>query len=209
MKPLFIPVYSKISIDKSQILQISKKLPKNLVIAYSIQYEYQAKQIKQILSKNHNILKFIQVLGCSKPIFPESTQAILLIGDGRFHAVSLAFETKLPIYIYTNNQLTKIAETEIKEFEKKKKAAYVKFLNAKKIGILMSTKPGQQNLKKALELKNELLSKDKEPYILIGDNINTAEFENFPEIQSWVNTACPRLDMNDARIVNLSDIKIG
>jgi len=204
MKILFIPAKSKISIDKSKILEISKKLPKKISIAYSIQYENQAKQIKTILSKNHNILKFTQVLGCSKPNFPKS-QAVFLISDGKFHAVSLAFETRNPIYIYNLKKLDKISHKEINVLAKKQKAAYVRFLNAKKVGILASTKPGQQNLKKALSLKNNL--KGKFPYLFICNNIDASQFENFPEIQSWINTACKRLDMDDVRIVNIGDIK--
>ena len=99
MKTLFIPAKTKYKINKSKILLISKKLPKNIAIAYSIQYQEQAMEIKQLLSSSHNITKFIQVLGCSKPVIAKNTQAILLIGDGRFHATSLALETKLPVYI--------------------------------------------------------------------------------------------------------------
>jgi len=208
MKTIFIPAKSKIPIDKSKILQLSKKLPKNLAITYSVQYENQAREIKQILSKNHKISKFTQVLGCSQPLGcsrPKiKSNAILLISDGRFHAVSLAQETKLPIYICTNNKLEKISEKEIKELEQKQKASYVKFLNAKKVGILVSTKPGQQNLEQAIDIKNKLSK--KEFYLFICNNINTAEFENFPEIQSWINTACPRMDMNDPRIVNIEKL---
>ena len=203
MKTLFIPVKSKISIDKYKILQLSKQLPKDLAIAYSVQYENQAREIKQILSKNHKISKFTQVLGCSRPKI--KSNAILLISDGRFHAVSLAQETNLPIYIYEANRLSKVSDKEIDDLKKKQKASYVKFLNSKKVGILVSTKPGQQNLKQAIDIKNKLSK--KEFYLFICNNINTAEFENFPEIQSWVNTACPRIDMNDARIVNSDKIK--
>ena len=57
---------------------------------------------------------------------------------------------------------------------------------------------------KSLELKKKL---DKKSYLFIADNINSSEFENFPDIQSWVNTSCPRMDMNDNRIINYKKIK--
>ena len=66
MKTIFIPAKSKATLNKSKIKELSKKLPKDLVIAYSIQYQELANQIKYLLS-NHNILKIIQVLGCSQP----------------------------------------------------------------------------------------------------------------------------------------------
>lgn len=198
VKKIFIPVKSKTTLNKSKIKELSKKLPKNIVIAYSIQYKDMAFEIRDILS-THNILKIIQVLGCSHPKFPINTKAVLLIGSGRFHAISLAYETKLPIYILEKNKLTKISEKDIELYEKRNKASYLKFLNADNIGILISTKPGQENLQRALDLKKKL---KKHSYLFISNAINISEFENFG-LDCWVNTACPRLDM-DSNILNIS-----
>ena len=201
MKTLFIPAKSKTKLDKSVINKISKKLPKNIAITYSIQYQIQAKEIKQILQQNHKITSFIQVLGCSRPKFPKNTRAILLISDGKFHATSLAYETTLPTYLLENNKLNKISHKDIENMKKKQKSAYVRFLNSKKVGVLVSTKSGQQRLKKALDFKKRL--KDKESYLFICNNIDTSEFENFG-LDSWVNTACSRLDMDNNKIVNIN-----
>lgn len=203
MKTLFIPAKINSKLDELKILEISKKLPKNLVIAYSIQYKEVAEKIKNILSKKHKILSFIQVLGCTKPKLSKNIKSILLIGSGRFHAVSLALESGIPVYILESNKLDKISEQEINSLKKKHKASYLKFLNSDKIGILISTKPGQENLKKALATKKKI--KNKKSYIFLNNQININEFENFPDIQSWVNTACPRLDF-DARVVNAGEI---
>ncbi len=78
----------------------------------------------------------------------------------------------------------------------------MRFLNAEKVGILISTKPGQENLKKALSLRTKL--KDKKSYLFINNNIDLKEFENFG-IDSWVNTACPRLDF-DSSVINIDDL---
>lgn len=204
MKTLFIHAKINFKVDKSRINSISKKLPKNIAIAYSIQYQEIAKEIKKILSKNHKITKFIQILGCSQPVFLKSTKAILLISSGKFHAISLAFETKIPVYVLEDNHLKKISKKEVEILEKKQKASYVKFLNSNKIGILVSTKPGQQNMKKALNLKKTI--KDKNSYLFLCNNININEFENF-EIDSWVNTACRRVDLDDSSIINITKIK--
>jgi diphthamide biosynthesis enzyme Dph1/Dph2-like protein len=202
MKQLFIPVSSKCRLNKSKVREISKKLPKDIAITYLIQYKTQAEQIKKILSSEHNITEFIQVLGCSKPKI--SAQAILLVGEGRFHAISLARATKIPVYVYNQHKLDRISEKDIIKIEQKKRTAYLKFLNARKIGILISTKPGQQNLEKSVWLKNKF--REKEIYFFICNNIDISQFENFPEIQSWVNTACPRIDMDDPKIINLYDL---
>ena len=189
-------------IDSDKIKSISKKLPKKIAIAYSIQFKETANQIKKILSKKHKITNIMQVLGCSKPNFSKDSEAILLIGSGKFHAISLAIETKKQVYILEENNLIEISKKEIQDFAQSKKGDYMKFLNSNKVGVLISTKPGQQNIKKALNLK----LKNKEKYFFISNEINTQEFENFSEIESWVNTACPRMDMNYAGIVNIGDL---
>ncbi len=203
MKTLFIPAKSTMQITDSELKDLSKNLPKNLAIAYSIQYKDLAEKIKSTLSKKHKITFFTQVLGCSKPNFPKNTKAILLISDGKFHAISLAHETKIPVYLFTNGILQKISKKEIEILEKKQKGAYLKFLHAEKIGILISTKPGQENLKKAIEFRKK--HKNKTSYLFISNNIDTNEFENF-QIDSWVNTSCPRMDMNEGSIINISKV---
>jgi 2-(3-amino-3-carboxypropyl)histidine synthase len=200
MKTLFVPVKINSEINEKKILEL--KLPINIAIAYSVQYKEVAEKIKKILSKKHKITSLIQVLGCSSPKFSKETKAILLLSSGKFHAVSLAFETGIPVYVLESDNLKKISKEEIDLLNKKKMASYLKFLNAEKIGILVSTKPGQENLKKALSLK----LKNKKSYLFISNNIDIKEFENFG-INSWVNTACPRLDF-DSSVINLRNLNL-
>ncbi len=200
MKTLFIPATVNSEINLQKIKQL--KLPRKIAIAYSIQYKEIALEIKKILSENHNITSFIQVLGCSKPKFKD-TEAILLISSGEFHGISLEAESNIPVYVFESNNLRKISNEEINSFKKKKLASYIRYLNSEKIGILVSTKPGQENLNEALFLRSKL--KNKNSYLFIVNEVNTREFENFPDVQSWVNTACPRLDF-DASVINIADL---
>lgn len=200
MNKLFIPAKIK---EFDFDISILKKLPKNLIVAYSIQYIDIARQIREKLSKSHDILKFIQVLGCMNPSLSEKVQAVLLIGSGKFHAVSLALETGKEIYLFEHGKLIKISDLEIDSLRKKQKAAQVNFLNSDKCGVLISLKPGQHKLKEALKLKNKI--KDKKIYFFISDNLDVGEFENFG-IASWINTACPRMDMNSNKIINISKL---
>jgi 2-(3-amino-3-carboxypropyl)histidine synthase len=209
MKTLFIPAKRKFNLNFSDL--DLNKLPKNLAIAYSIQYKETADKIIKYLSKNkkYNIFNIGQILGCSKinKKLNKNIEALLLIGNGRFHAISLSLTlNKLPIYILEENKISLISEKETESLEKLKKASYLKFLNADLIGILISTKPGQQNLKKAIKVKNFPELKNKKTYFFIGNEVSLAETENFPQIQSWVNTACLRLDMVSPCFFNLNII---
>jgi diphthamide biosynthesis enzyme Dph1/Dph2-like protein len=200
-KTLFIPAKSK---HKIKLPDISG-LPKNLALVYSIQFKDQAEKIKEKISKSKNLVLFAQVLGCTQLKAPKKAQAILLIGQGKFHAAGLAIENKIPVYIINSRKIEKITSQDIKKIEQKQKIAYLKYLNADKIGILVSAKPGQQNFKKALRLKKDQKSKDS--YLFIANELNTNEFENFPQINSWINTACRRMDMNSTSIINMNILK--
>jgi 2-(3-amino-3-carboxypropyl)histidine synthase len=205
MKTIFIPAKNNLKLEDSDISALLKKLPKKIALAYSIQYKETAEKFKKILSKTHKIIGPVQVLGCSKPKFATNVDAILLIGSGKFHATSLAIETNFQVFILENNHLIEISSEEIKKFQEKKKVSYINFLNSDKVGILVSTKPGQENLKNALKLKKKLT--DKKSYLFLSNNLDIREFENFG-LKSWVNTACPRLDMNSNKVINASELNL-
>ena len=80
--------------------------------------------------------------------------------------------------------------------EKKQKGALMKFMSSKEVGVLISTKPGQYNTKKAHELETKF--PDKNFYFLLFDTLDFAELENFPFIECFVNTACPRISYDEA-----------
>jgi len=202
MKILFMPSKSKAKVNSGKILELSKKLPKSIAIVYSIQFKDIALEVKEILSKTHKITLFSQILGCSKPKI--NAEAILLIGSGKFHAISLAYETNLPVFILHKDSLEQISDSDLEEIKKKNKSAYIRYLNSNKIGIIVSTKPGQNQLKKAIDFKKKI---DKKSYLFLCNNINSNEFQNF-QIDSWVNTACSRLDM-DSAIINIDKLNLG
>ncbi|MBS3075642.1 diphthamide synthesis protein [Candidatus Pacearchaeota archaeon] len=181
-----------------------KKLPKRLFLAYSVQYKNLANSIKILLESNNiNITKFKQVLGCSKI---NAKEPVLLIGTGRFHAINLYLRAP-EIYTLENNKIIQVSKQEIEQLKIKRKTALMKFLSADKIGIIVSTKLGQENIKRAIKLKQKLEKTCKQSYIFLSNNINIAELENF-NINSWINTACPGLALDSNKIVNADEVKI-
>ena len=208
MKRIFIPAKLKESLTNKRVSEISKKLPGKIAIVYSIQYQKQALSIKEQLSKEKEVLAFSQILGCSLIKFPKDIEAILVISSGEFHASSIANSTGKKVYVFDLHNLKEISKSDVEKVQKKKKASYLNFLHADNIGILVSTKPGQENLELTEKTKKKLENKfpEKQFFIFISNNINTGEFENFPDIKSWVNTACPRMDLEHRKIINISDL---
>lgn len=201
MKVLFIESkFKNLALDISN--EEIKKLPKKIFLAYSIQYKDIADELKKLLEKNNiKISNFQQVLGCSKV---NTKDPILLIGAGRFHAVNL-YNQAPEVFVLENNKIVKISTEELKKYETKKKASLLNFLNAENIGLLITTKPGQENLKIAEKIKSSLEKKGKKVYSFISNNIDINQFENF-QIDSWVSTACPGLANDNPKIINYFDI---
>ena len=150
-----------------------------------------------------------QILGCSfldkKIQLNKEIEAYFYFGDGLFHPKSIKLkleksEIEKPVFYFNpqTKEFKEITKSDVSEIMKKRKAGMLKFLTSKKIGILVSTKYGQQKLKKALELKNSKKYSDKEFFILIDDTFDFSSLENFNFIECFVNTACPRISYDDS-----------
>ena len=216
MKTIFIPAKYTGKVDLSKINV--DNLPKKLGLVTTVQFLDIVDNIKKYLKKNSKEI-FIgkgkqknpgQVLGCdisTTEKIKDKVDAFLYIGSGEFHPLGVALNTKKEVFTFNpvSNVFSKINNNDIEKYKKIRKAKYVKFLHADNIGILVSTKPGQENLKQAEVLKKKLENKNKKKHIFISNNIDINQFENF-NIQSWVNTACPGLANDSSDIINIGDI---
>ena len=154
-----------------------------------------------IILNTHKYYPRNVIIGSEK----EKKYPILLISDGKFHAMNLASQLDSPIYIYTNNKINKMDKREVEKLKAKKKIAISKFLYAKTIGIIISSKPGQLKFNEAIALKKQLEKKGKKVYLFLSDNINIEELDNFP-IDFYLNTACPGLQFSSSKILNIEDL---
>ena len=196
MKLLFIEAQKKRDLNLKEI--DFSILPKEVFIAYSIQFKGLAEQLKRKLGKR--VKGFQQVLGCSSI---KSQYPLLLVGSGRFHALNLALKGNI-LYILEGVKIAKLDEKEVEGIKSKRKAALARFYSAEKVGILVSTKPGQENLKEAVKIRENLIKKGKNTFIFLADSISLEELENYP-IDSWVNTSCQALTF-ESKVVNSWEI---
>ena len=201
MKLLFIPAKAKV--DLSGILK-KIKLKGKIGLVAAVQYVHTLEEVQKHIP---NSIIAGQVLGCNaeQPYkVRDKVDAFLYIGSGRFHPIAVAMITKKPTYIANpiTNEFSEISQKEIDDYQKKKKGKQLMFLSARKVGILVSMKPIQQLYQKALELKNKL--KDKESFIFVTNTFDASQFENFNDIDCWINTACPRIEGKN--IINLEDL---
>lgn len=200
----------------------AEMLPKRIGLATTVQFLGHVDEIKQYLEKSGKAI-FVdkikqkyegQLLGCDTGAaekVKDNVDAFLYIGTGIFHPLGIALKIDKDVFCYDpiNAIMSRIDRAEVERYNRKRKAAYLKFLESTEIGILVSLKPGQNNFGKAVELKKQL--KDKSCYIFVSDTLEFSQVENFPFIQCWVNTACNRIlddyDKFPKPLVDLSDIE--
>ena len=210
MKTLFIETRRKF---KDVDLSLLGKLPgKTISLAATIQYIGLIPKVKEYLESKGKKVTLKKsayyeghVLGCNPSALDNSADTLLIITDGKFHAMNNAIQLQKEIYVFTTKTLEKIEQKEIDAHNKKTLTKKKKFLASKNVGLLVSTKHGQKQ-KAISNIAKKIEKSGKEVYLFEANDINTAEFENFPQIQMWVNTACFGLAQDDMRIINLSDI---
>jgi 2-(3-amino-3-carboxypropyl)histidine synthase len=159
------------------------------------------------------------VLGCDASAatnIEDKVDAFVYLGSGKFHPtqIALALKKKKRIYILNplSNDFSEVDWQEVERFRVRMSVSKAKFLTSNKTGILVSIKSGQCDLRAALKLKEKFESEKndnekKKAYLFLFDNLDMNQFEDFPEIESYVNSACPGLAL-DHRFANLRDLEL-
>jgi len=231
MEVLFIDAKYEKPIELTEKLKqfIKKKAPNSIALFASIQFSDLNNFIKEIekLNVKVNITKAkrthtaLQILGCDcykdsfKVPIIEQSDLIVYVGDGLFHPKALLLSQiknkkikSVIIYNPITNEVKELIKKDIEQQVKKMKANLRKYLNAEKIGILVSIKPGQRYFNLAKQLKEQLREQNKKAYIFIDNTFDLNSLENYPFIQCWVNTACPRIGTDDIITINKPMINI-
>ena len=212
----------EIKLTKNLANFLKKQNPKSIALFASVQFTNLTNLINQIkklgikinTTKAKRTNEKLQILGCD--CYEDSFSAIiqdsdltLYVGDGLFHPKALLLSqinkknpTTLVIFNPIIDKVELVNPSIIFNQLKKAKRNLKLYINANTIGILVTIKPGQQFLEAAKKLKEKLEKEGKKAYIFIEDTININDLENYPFIQAWVNTACPRIGTDD--ILNTS-----
>lgn len=221
MKAIFLQTRYIGKVDLSKInLDI---LPKKIGLVTTTQFLGKIEEIKNYLEQNGKEA-FIdkekqrnagQLLGCdvgAAAKIQDNVDAFLYIGSGEFHPLGVALNTNKGVFTFNpvSGVFSKLKEEEIEKYKKSKKANYARFLYAQKIGIMVTIKPGQYSYSKALGIKKKLEEKGKKCFIFVFDTLDANEINNFPFIEFWINTACPRIadDKDKRNIVDMAELDL-
>ena len=199
-------VHAKSNIDIKIPADKLEQLPKKRWgVVTTIQH---AHKIGDVLEQLRTAILGGQVLGCNASEaekIKDKVDAWLFVGSGEFHPVQVALKTGQPVWLWNPvaKELGELPKVRVESWKKRKQGQLSKFLHSKHVGIIVSTKIGQKNLMRALELTKK---QDKEYYVFACDELDMAQFENFNFIDFWVNTACPRIPDQAINMVNIDDL---
>ncbi|HIH88081.1 TPA: diphthamide biosynthesis enzyme Dph2 [Candidatus Bathyarchaeota archaeon] len=148
-----------------------------------------------------------QVLGCSYAAatkLPEEVDGYIFIGGGRFHAIGLALRTGRPVIIANpyNGKVSRLDESELMQLAKKRMALITAAREAKTIGVLVSSKPGQRALADAMVLAEKLGDREVHAFLIYLDEVRADQLNNFTEPEAFIETACPRIAIDGVAGVN-------
>ncbi|WP_407416298.1 diphthamide biosynthesis enzyme Dph2 [Methanobrevibacter sp.] len=143
-----------------------------------------------------------QVLGCNfSSIKNLDADVYLFIGSGNFHPLGIYLFTKSPVYALDpyNNELREMTDY-ADRILRIRFARITKAREAKKWGIVVSSKEGQYRLELAKEIKKLLKDSGMEGYIIMLDNVNPDVLLPYFDLDAFIVTACPRIAIDDSQM---------
>ncbi|XP_056414688.1 2-(3-amino-3-carboxypropyl)histidine synthase subunit 1 [Hyla sarda] len=139
-----------------------------------------------------------EILGCTSPRLESSVDAVVYLGDGRFHLESVMIanpDTKAFRY----DPYSKIFSREYYDhstMQKNRGDAISSAAGAKTWGLILGTL-GRQGSPKILEhLESRLQALGCRYVRLLLSEIFPNKLKLFPEVEAWIQVACPRLSID-------------
>src|SRR3989441_9984235 len=141
-----------------------------------------------------------QVLGCDyfglKRI-QSQVDSFLIVGS-YFHGLGAALSVeKSTILADPYDGTVKVLDQDRDRIVRQRYAMVDKARKASSFGIIVSTKPGQSNPQIALSILKQIEEAGKKAVVLYADEIVPQKLLDFIDIDVFVDTACPRLALDD------------
>ncbi|MGC8939223.1 MAG: diphthamide biosynthesis enzyme Dph2 [Candidatus Bathyarchaeia archaeon] len=143
-----------------------------------------------------------QVIGCNysnATSIAKDVEAFLFIGGGQFHALGVALSTSKPTVVADPYERSAFSiDKESEKIVKQRWASIEEAKEAKTFAVLVGLKPGQKRIEDALSLKRKLEEKGKSVCLFAVREITPEVLMEFPTVEAYVNTACPRVSLDDS-----------
>ncbi|MGQ9460028.1 MAG: diphthamide biosynthesis enzyme Dph2 [Candidatus Bathyarchaeaceae archaeon] len=209
---IYIEARAKISLEGA----VNKAIPllkhwNSIGLVTTVQHAHALNEVKELLLKAEKTVaigdtgrtKYAgQVIGCdysNAKSVSKDVDAFLFIGGGRFHAMGVALATVKPTIVADPYEKRAYPiHDDAQRMLKQRWANISEAKKAEKFGILIGLKSGQKRVEEAMEAKEKLEKSGKKATILAIREITPEALMQFPYIEAFVNTACPRVSLDDA-----------
>ncbi|XP_062448564.1 2-(3-amino-3-carboxypropyl)histidine synthase subunit 1 [Rhea pennata] len=139
-----------------------------------------------------------EILGCTSPRLAQDTDAIVYLGDGRFHLESVMIANPgIPAYRY--DPYSKVFSQEHYAHERMhcaRQQAIRTAAGARTWGLILGTlgRQGSPGILQHLESRLRALGR---PFVrVLLSEIFPSKLQLFPDVDAWVQVACPRLSID-------------
>ena len=208
---IYMEARAKISVKEA----VEKAIPLlepwgNIGLVATVQHVHKLDEAKILLLKagktvaigDAGLVKYPgQVIGCNfsnAQSVSEEVEAFLFIGGGRFHAIGVALTTGKPTIIADPYEKRAYPiHGEVPRILKQRWASISEAKGAENFGVLIGLKSGQKRIKEAVKIKEKLQKSGRKATLLALREITSNTIMQFPSIDAFVNTACPRLSLDD------------
>ncbi|MFX1511280.1 MAG: diphthamide biosynthesis enzyme Dph2 [Promethearchaeota archaeon] len=171
----------------------------------------QQDQIDVLIPSKRGHLQEGQILGCEVNLESEkTTDAILCVAGGRFHALAVMLSQKNPtisldpflgtIDLYTTKQRNK--------YLMKRYALIEKSRHAKVWGVIYGLKSGQKRPYLMTLAKQWIKGMNKTSITIAATQINPHSLNNFSFVDAWVTTHCIRQGLDDNELFTKPSLTI-
>ena len=137
-----------------------------------------------------------QVLGCNFSAARLECEEYLYIGSGIFHPLGVAIATGKRV-VAADPYLNQVIEVSPEKFIRKRSGYIAKSMDAKVFGVIVSSKSGQNRIDLARKLSGMARRHGKKAQIIMMDLVTPEQLLAF-KVDAYVNTACPRITIDDA-----------
>ena len=143
-----------------------------------------------------------QVLGCdytNAKAISQNVEAFLFVGGGRFHPLGLALTTMKPVVAADPFECRAYSlDADARRILRQRWAEIEEARKAETYGVIIGLKPGQKRLREAFRIKNKIEEAGKKAYLISLREITDQMLRNFREFEAYINTACPRISIDEA-----------
>ncbi|XP_077064431.1 2-(3-amino-3-carboxypropyl)histidine synthase subunit 1 isoform X2 [Siphateles boraxobius] len=139
-----------------------------------------------------------EILGCTSPRLDKHVNAVIYLGDGRFHLESIMISNpEIPAYRY--DPYSKVFSREYYDHEAMRATrlqAIERARSAQRWGLILGTLGRQGNPKILEHLESRLESLGRSFTRVLLSEIFPGKLELLADVDTWVQIACPRLSID-------------